>query len=321
MTHGSNDLHFWYDAQNRPAIVAYNGTKYAYIYNFQGDVLGLIDSNGTEVVKYTYDAWGKVLSATGSLASSLGIVQPFRYRGYVFDVETGLYYLRSRYYNPGWQRFVNADIVYHGNIYAYCGNVPTILIDPDGASSHLYSEDAWKEEKFGKHNKNEKLTTEILIGMLERMVDEGWGYHDRTMRYKTVDCLAMIRHCAKAWYKYKAYSYYGINTTTSEQYKSMMKKGMAYGEIDDITDLKPGTILYDKDKKHVGVYIGYYSKETPYAVIQSSSYSSPLTGKSGVQVWNYYDTQLNAYYCEYDFIDLNLTYEQTKERSMEGNRE
>ena len=321
MTHGSNDLHFFYDAQNRPAIVAYNGTKYAYIYNLQGDVLGLIDSNGTEVVKYTYDAWGKVLSTTGSLAPTLGIVQPFRYRGYVYDVETGLYYLRSRYYNPGWQRFVNADIVYHGNIYAYCGNVPTILIDPDGASSHLYSEDAWKEEKFGKHNKDEKLTAEILIGMLERMVDEGWGYHDRTMRYKTVDCLAMIRHCAKAWYKYKAYSYYGINTTTSEQYKSMMKKGMAYGEIDDITDLKPGTILYDKDKKHVGVYIGYYSKETPYAVIQSSSYSSPLTGKSGVQVWNYYDTQLNAYYCEYDFIDLNLTYEQTKERSMEGNRE
>ena len=44
MTHGSNDLHFFYDAQNRPAIVAYNGAKYAYIYNLQGDVLGLIDN-------------------------------------------------------------------------------------------------------------------------------------------------------------------------------------------------------------------------------------------------------------------------------------
>ena len=122
MTHGSNDLHFFYDAQNRPAIVAYNGTKYAYIYNLQGDVLGLIDSNGTEVVKYTYDAWGKALSTTGSLASSLGIVQPFRYRGYVYDVEIGLYYLRSRYYNPGWQRFVNADTLIKGNLYTYCKN-------------------------------------------------------------------------------------------------------------------------------------------------------------------------------------------------------
>ena len=78
----------------------FNGTKYGYIHNLQGDVIGLIDSNGTEVVKYVYDAWGKILSTTGSLASSLGTIQPFRYRGYVFDQETGLYYLRSRYYNP-----------------------------------------------------------------------------------------------------------------------------------------------------------------------------------------------------------------------------
>ena len=80
----------YYDAQNRPAVVDFNGTKYGYIVNLQGDVLGLIDSTGTEVVKYTYDAWGKVLSTTGSLASTLGTIQPFRYRGYVYDVETGL---------------------------------------------------------------------------------------------------------------------------------------------------------------------------------------------------------------------------------------
>ena len=132
MTHGSNDLHFWYDAQNRPAIVAYNGTKYAYIYNLQGDVLGLIDSNGTEVVKYTYDAWGKVLSTTGSLAPTLGIVQPFRYRGYVYDVETELYYLRSRYYNTEWDRFINADIIIRGNLFAYCKANPVAYSDQNG---------------------------------------------------------------------------------------------------------------------------------------------------------------------------------------------
>jgi YD repeat-containing protein len=80
-------LHFWYDAQNRPAIVQFNGTKYAYIQNLQGDIVGIVDSNGTEVVKYTYDAWGKVLSTTGSLAATLGTIQPFRYRGYVYDVD------------------------------------------------------------------------------------------------------------------------------------------------------------------------------------------------------------------------------------------
>ena len=139
MTKGNAELHFWYDAQNRPAIVEFNGTKYGYLYNLQGDVIGLIDSANTEVVKYTYDAWGKPLSVTGSLANTIGYYNPFRYRGYVYDVETGLYYLRSRYYNPSWGRFVNADanighsqgIISH-NIMAYCCNRPINNFDPDG---------------------------------------------------------------------------------------------------------------------------------------------------------------------------------------------
>ena len=139
MTKGNAELHFWYDAQNRPAIVEFNGTKYGYLYNLQGDVIGLIDSANTEVVKYTYDAWGKPLSVTGSLANTIGYYNPFRYRGYVYDVETGLYYLRSRYYNPRWGRFVNADanighsqgIISH-NIMAYCCNRPINNFDPDG---------------------------------------------------------------------------------------------------------------------------------------------------------------------------------------------
>ena len=100
MARGSTALHFWYDAQNRPTIVLYCTTRYAYVYNLQDGIVGVIDSTSVEVVKYTYDAWGKVLSTTGSLASTLGTVQPFRYWGDVYDIETGLYYLRSRYYNP-----------------------------------------------------------------------------------------------------------------------------------------------------------------------------------------------------------------------------
>ena len=93
------------------------------------------------MVKYTYDAWGKVLSNTGSLASTLGTVQPFRYRGYVYDVETELYYLRSRYYNPLWGRFINTDNdiliscendLLLCNLFHYCRNNPTILFDDNG---------------------------------------------------------------------------------------------------------------------------------------------------------------------------------------------
>ena len=110
----------------------FNGTKYAYIHNLQGDIVGLIDTSGTEVVKYTYDAWGKVLSTTGSLAATLGTVQPFRYRGYVYDVETELYYLRSRYYSPIWKRFINSDKLIENNLFNYCFSCPVSLIDPNG---------------------------------------------------------------------------------------------------------------------------------------------------------------------------------------------
>ncbi len=139
MSDGSNDLHFFYDAQNKPAVVIFNGTAYAYLYNLQGDVIGLVDSNGTKMVSYSYDAWGKPISKAGTLASTLGTIQPFRYRGYVFDEETGLYYLRSRYFNPNLCRFVNADShlgfrgeIFAHNVYTYCVNSPVCLWDNDG---------------------------------------------------------------------------------------------------------------------------------------------------------------------------------------------
>ena len=59
--------------------------------------------------RYTYDAWGNILSTTGSMASTLGQISPLRYRGYVYDEETELYYLQSRYYDPAIGRFLNAD--------------------------------------------------------------------------------------------------------------------------------------------------------------------------------------------------------------------
>ena len=67
--------------------------------------------SGNVVVSYTYDAWGNILDTSGILASTLGKLNPLRYRGYVYDQETKLYYLQSRYYNPNTGRFMNADIL------------------------------------------------------------------------------------------------------------------------------------------------------------------------------------------------------------------
>ena len=139
MTSGADELHFFYDAQNRPAVVVYNGTAYAYVKSLQGDVIAILDAAGNVVVSYVYDAWGAPIGKSGSMAETLGSVQPFRYRGYVFDEKTGLYYLRSRYYNPQWGRFVNADKLVSTfqksskhNLFSYCGNSVISYMDPDG---------------------------------------------------------------------------------------------------------------------------------------------------------------------------------------------
>ena len=132
-------LHFFYDAQSRPEKVHYNGILYTYIHNLQGDIVGMLDNSGTLVVEYKYDAWGKGISISGSLATTLGERNPFRYRGYVYDEETGLYYLRSRYYNTQNSRFCSADTEIHTNataddarLYVYCNNAPLSYTDDEG---------------------------------------------------------------------------------------------------------------------------------------------------------------------------------------------
>lgn len=117
----------------------YSGSTYYYVLNLQGDVVAILNSSGEQVVGYTYDAWGKLLTTTGSMASTLGLYNPLRYRGYVYDRETGLYYLQSRYYNPTWGRFINADAyastgqgILGYNMFAYCQNNPVNHSDPTG---------------------------------------------------------------------------------------------------------------------------------------------------------------------------------------------
>ncbi len=98
---------------NETINFAYNGTSYFYLTNIQGDIIGIYDSNGNVVVEYTYDSWGKLISITGSLADTIGIKNPLRYRGYYYDTETALYYLQSRYYDPDTGCFINMDAYFN----------------------------------------------------------------------------------------------------------------------------------------------------------------------------------------------------------------
>ena len=141
MTAGDKHIYFSYDASGTPMTIIYAGTVYYYVTNVQGDVIGLLDASGNQVVSYSYDAWGNILSATGSLKDTLGAHNPLRYRSYVYDEETQLYYLQSRYYNPEVGRFINADNypstgqgLLGNNMFAYCGNNPISRLDVCGES-------------------------------------------------------------------------------------------------------------------------------------------------------------------------------------------
>ena len=136
---GNDYIIYLYDENGAAYGIICNNTYYYYVFNAQGDVVGIIDQSGTQVVSYDYSAWGEVLSVTGTMADTLGQTNPIRYRGYYYDNETGFYYLQSRYYDPVTQRFLNADgLVSTGqgmlgnNMFAYCGNNPVNYVDPTG---------------------------------------------------------------------------------------------------------------------------------------------------------------------------------------------
>ncbi|MNI31982.1 tRNA(Glu)-specific nuclease WapA precursor [compost metagenome] len=112
---------------------AASNKKYYYMYNGHGDVVQVIDENGTVVNKYQYDEWGNILQQEEKVPNS------FKYAGELQDEETGLYYLRARYYDPSVGRFISKD-TYEGdvsnplsqNLYTYVENNPLIFVDPSG---------------------------------------------------------------------------------------------------------------------------------------------------------------------------------------------
>ena len=105
----------------------------------QGNIVAIVDSSGWLMVEYEYDAWGINTIIDGS-DMLLATLNPFRYRGYYYDTETGLYFLKTRYYDPEIGRFISIDGIEYLdpetinglNLYAYCNNNPVMNIDPNG---------------------------------------------------------------------------------------------------------------------------------------------------------------------------------------------
>ncbi|MFZ2258134.1 MAG: RHS repeat-associated core domain-containing protein, partial [Clostridiaceae bacterium] len=172
---GAETFHYTYDGNGAPFSMTYNGSEYFYLTNLQGDVTGLANAAGATVVSYTYDSWGKLITTTGSLATTLGVKNPYRYRGYRYDTETGLYYLQSRYYNPEIGRFINADNIENvdninlltSNLFAYCLNNPINMSDGDGKAAVFMQNLSYYGESYVIPVMNKLLAaiTGIVVGI------------------------------------------------------------------------------------------------------------------------------------------------------------
>jgi len=148
-------LNFYYDSAGQVVNIGYKETAaatevyYFVARNAQGDIIAIyktpttasgVGSTSDLVGTYTYDAWGNTTTTVVSDSNGIMVKNPFRYRGYYFDLETGWYYLQSRYYDPEVKRFINADDVVDGvgngvqgyNVYSYCLNNPVNMSDSFG---------------------------------------------------------------------------------------------------------------------------------------------------------------------------------------------
>ena len=131
---------YFYDENGSVLGITYGGENYYFRKNFRNDVLAILNASGEVVVEYSYDPWGNILAVTGTLASTLGADNPFRYRGYYYDTESCFYYLNSRYYDAKVCRYLNADSVIAGvggsvqgyNLFAYSFNNPVNMSDSSG---------------------------------------------------------------------------------------------------------------------------------------------------------------------------------------------
>lgn len=140
-------VQFVYGADKSPMMLKKGEKEYYYLYNSQNDVIGLIDSDGKQVVNYSYDAWGKQTGLTDTSGENIGKLNPFRYRAYCYDDDTKLYVTASRYYDPELCRFLCADnfdvakaqmFSMNGkNLYVYCCNNPVNAVDEEGSLAQV----------------------------------------------------------------------------------------------------------------------------------------------------------------------------------------
>ena len=113
--------------------VKIGGESYYPLTDIQGTVWGYADSQNNVIARWTYDAWGNVLSETCTVPA-LAFVR-YRFQGREWSASTGLINFRMRWYYSNTGRWLSKDPIGLSaglNLYVYCGNRPVLYVDPQG---------------------------------------------------------------------------------------------------------------------------------------------------------------------------------------------
>ncbi len=203
LTKGNDTLLFYYDSDGNVTSFKYGNRMYYYVKNLQGDVVQIIDQTGLSHVDYVYDAWGNVMIEKGNPV--IRNLNPFLYRSYVYDRESGLYYLQSRYYDPFTGRFLNADVYcdtrtgspLSTNTFAYCEN--NSIINADRFGYWCQNASGFKKTTKG-FNVNESTKFLSRTYCLAYAADFLWRYGKWNWFGKTYSGMGALRIAQELWF-------------------------------------------------------------------------------------------------------------------------
>jgi RHS repeat-associated protein len=252
---------------------------YFYLRNLQGDVVGIADTSGTVVASYTYDAWGNILSTTGS-NMTIANANPIRYRGYYWDAETGYYFLQTRYYSPEWRRFINSDCMFiagdaltGSNMYGYCDGNPVMQCDPWGMAPD-----------FGAYLDDPEFFT-TLIGFYFDLYFNMLTFGLFVKKYDTADATAIAFREIALSQSNQAVEYSGIIYKVGGGYAySKLIKGISGNSFVPPTELTPFVQYAAGIHSHPNGAIGFSNADINAAKVSGNVLYA--TSSAGVYAWD-----------------------------------
>ena len=271
MQQGNDTLIFLYDSNGgREGFMWYTNNTfkgtYYYLYNAQSDVVGIIDSNLNQDAIYEYDAWGKPTITTNS-PNDIANINPFRYRSYPYDNETGLYYLQSRYYDSETSRYINADeplMLYEGeiNLFSYCYNNPAVYSDPTGMAPKVGYMGIINASDLpsGSYSSN----TIIYAGAVT------WAVTSSFSSIAKYHCGAVAVTNLALYFAVRGKSALKVNNSITDTFKAIHPKYIGDGPVMTIAD---GAKKYFKSK---GVTLNYSGAHTYSAVKKAIDNNRPV---------------------------------------------